>query len=69
VRPVREECLDDVLIVNEPHLQRVMKDDIFYYNNAGPHQSIAQQSRIPQPIPEPEGSVHCRDLLGEIFHD
>jgi putative transposase len=44
VRSVREECLDQLLILNEPHLRRVLKTYGDYYNRARPHQGIQQQS-------------------------
>ncbi len=40
IRSVREECLDDVLIMNERHLQRVLKEYMVYYNRARPRAPI-----------------------------
>ena len=34
VRSVRTECLDQVLIVNERHLQRVLDEYVAYLNHA-----------------------------------
>jgi transposase InsO family protein len=42
VRSVREECLDHVLILSEQHLRRVLKEYTTYFNDARPHQGIAQ---------------------------
>jgi putative transposase len=39
---VRRECLDHVLIVSERHLHRVVKEYVWYYNSARPHQGIGQ---------------------------
>lgn len=49
VRSVREECLDQILILNENHLQRVLKEYDKYYNHARPHQGIGQ--RFPVSVP------------------
>jgi len=39
---VRRECLDHVLILGEAHLQRVLKEDVAYFNQARPQQGIGQ---------------------------
>ncbi len=69
VRSVREECLDQVLIVNERHLDHVLTEYSHYYNQARPHQGIEQQ--IPKsPNHQPgHGPVQRRDLLGGLLHD
>jgi putative transposase len=36
VRSVRQECLDQTLILNENHLRRVLKEYVEYYNVARP---------------------------------
>ena len=43
VRSVREECLDHLLIINERHLEHVLKEYSQYYNRARPHQGLRQQ--------------------------
>ena len=69
VRSVREEYLDKLLIFNEAHLRRVMRDYIAYYNTARPHQGIGQRMPIPRPLPDTCGPVRCRPVLGGIIHD
>ncbi len=48
---VRRECLDHILIMNEAHLRRVLKDYVRYFNHSRPHQGIDQR------VPEPTESV------------
>ena len=68
VRTVREECLNQMLIVNDAHLRRVLKEYIDYYNHARPHQGLNQ--RIPvQPALISSGEVRCRHVLGGLIHD
>ncbi len=71
VRTVREECLDQLLIIDERHLHRVLIEYTAYYNNRRPHQGISQS--IPMPLPEKRvgvGDPVChRDVLGGIIHD
>ena len=69
MRTVRVECLDKILIINQPHLHRTMRKYTQYYNQARPHQGINQQIPIPIPSPEAKGQVRCRDVLGGIIHD
>jgi putative transposase len=71
VRSAREECLDQILILNENHLQRVLKEYDQYYNHARPHQGISQ--RFPVSVPGREqnrnGPIRRRNILGGIIHD
>jgi putative transposase len=56
---VRQECLDHLLIVKERQLQRVLHAYVSYFNQARPHQGIAQQ------IPEPSRSALSAHQAGE----
>lgn len=49
VRSVREECLDHVLIVNEKHLHRVLKEYGGYFNHSRPHQALRQHFPVLYP--------------------
>ena len=68
VRSVRQECLDHLLILNQRHLIRVLKEYIDYYNVSRPHQGLDQQVPIPRPR-SPQGVIRCRDVLGGVLHD
>jgi putative transposase len=71
VRSVREECLHQILILNEHHLCRVLKEYDEYYNHARPHQGISQ--RFPVSVPGQErstkGPIRRRNILGGVIHD
>ena len=69
VRTVREECLDQILILNEPHLKRVLKTYDDYYNRQRPHQGLRQQSPIPRTPQNTSGKVRNRKVLGGIIND
>jgi len=43
VRTVRSECLDHLLIVNEPHLEGVLRSYACHYNGHRPHQGLSQE--------------------------
>ncbi len=68
VRSVRQECLDQLIILNQRHLARVLKEYVQYYNTARPHQGLGQQTPIPLSRSR-RGTIHCRDVLGGILHD
>jgi putative transposase len=69
IRSAREECLDKLLIINEAHLRRVMREYIVFFNTARPHQGLAQQIPIPKTSDQGQGPVRCRNVLGGIIHD
>ncbi len=69
VRSVREECLDKLLIVNEAHLHRVLREYVRYFNQARPHQGIEQRCPIRIERGRRHGAVERRDVLGGIIHD
>ena len=69
VRSAREECLDHLLIAGETHLQRVLTEYVAFYNQARPHQGLAQRCPVARPAPVPDGPVRRHDRLGGLLHD
>lgn len=69
IRSVREECLDKLLIINQAHLRRVMREYIAFFNTARPHQGLEQQIPVPKIPNEAMGPVRCRTVLGGIIND
>lgn len=69
VRSVREECLDHILVSNESHLRRVLKEYADYYNHARPHQGLGQHFPVSGPTRNKEGPIRRRDILGGVIHD
>jgi transposase InsO family protein len=73
VRTVRSECLDWLLVLNERHVEGVLRVFVTHYNKHRPHRAM---SLAP---PEPRRSsvswaagevhVHCRDRLGGVIHE
>ncbi len=66
VRSVRNECLDKIIILNQTHLHRIMREYIDYYNRQRPHQGISQKTPIPFPY-QHDGRIQCQNVLGGII--
>ncbi len=69
IRSAREECLDKLLIINQAHLRRVMREYVEFFNTARPHQGIEQRIPVPGLTHESTGPVRCRTVLGGIIRD
>ena len=66
---LRRECLDHMIILNEKHLDGMVREFVSFYNHARPHQGLCQ--RIPsQPPDQPQtGKVVDFPVLGGLHHD
>jgi putative transposase len=84
VRTVRSECLDHQLVVNEAHLERILRSYARHYNGHRPHQGIAQEVPAPKravplrvvPISvsrphhrQHPGRIRRHDRLGGLIHE
>jgi putative transposase len=73
LRSVRQEYLDHLLILEEKQLQRVLKAYVAYFNQARPHQGMAQQ--IPEPNRSALSAHHAGEkvialpVMGGLHHD
>jgi len=85
VRTVRSECLDHLLVVNEAHLERILRSYARHYNGHRPHQGLAQEIPAPdravplQAVPISDSRhrhlrhhprrIHRHDRLGGLIHE
>ena len=85
VRTVRSECLDHLLVVNEAHLERVLRSYACHYNGRRPHQGLSQEiPAVERAVPPAVGPTfdvrhrHLRrysglirryDRLGGLIHE
>jgi putative transposase len=69
VRSVREECLDQIIVLSERHLRYVLKEYVGYFMKRRPHQGLKQQ--LPDSPEEPlaTGRIGCRQVLGGLIKD
>ncbi len=66
---IRRECLDHLIVVNERHLRRVLREYIIYYNAARPHQTLALHPPNGKRSSGGAGSaVVARPVLGGLHH-
>jgi putative transposase len=69
VQTLRNECLDHVRILNEPHLRRVLAEDVAFDNTERPHRSVALAPPLPAArSPVTRGDVRSRAVLGGLHH-
>ena len=69
VRSVREECLNQLLILGERQLRSVLREYVDYSNTRRPHQGLAQQCPVPMTLVPKTGVIACHDVLGGLIHD
>jgi transposase InsO family protein len=74
VRTVRSECLDWLLILNMPHLERTLKVFVDHYNRGRPHRSLGLIPPNGRPAVKSEAvdrplNVRRRDRLGGLLHE
>ncbi len=67
---LHRECLDHMLILNERHLAKVVREYAGYFNHARPHQGIGQRIPMPPKVEPPQtGKVIAFPVLGGLHHD
>jgi putative transposase len=85
VRTVRSECLDHLLVVNQAHLERILRGYARHYNGHRPHQGISQmipaRGHTAPPLvsansvsrnghlPHHLRRIRRRDCLGGLIHE
>jgi hypothetical protein len=72
---LRQELLDQSLIVSEHHLRRVLAEYLLHYNSARPHRSLGQltPARVgahpPEPVNLAEHRIRRKQILGGLTHE
>ncbi|HRG49041.1 MAG TPA: integrase core domain-containing protein [Leptospiraceae bacterium] len=68
---VRRELLDHIIIFDEDHLDRLLKEYVHYYNNSRPHLFRNKDSplgRVYEPLPSKLYSPNAIPVLGGLHH-
>jgi transposase InsO family protein len=74
VRTARTECLDWLLILNQPHLERILDVFVDHYNGHRPHRALSltpPESRpvVVSPSASGDACIVRRDRLGGVVHE
>jgi len=66
---IRRECLNFMIILNENHVKRILKDYFSYYNHWRGHQSLGGNAPNPREIEPPEkGKIISIPHVGGLHH-
>jgi len=66
---IRRECLDHVIILNERHLRRVLREYLDYYHRSRTHLGLEKDCPVMRAIEPPRmGPIHSEPVLGGLHH-
>ena len=66
---IRRECLDHVIVLNEKHLRRVLKEYLAYYHTLRTHLGLEKDAPKPRSVQSPhEGPIISDPVLGGLHH-
>jgi putative transposase len=66
---LRRECLDHVVVLNEPHLRRLLSAYLIYSHGARTHLSLAKDAPEPRRVERPDqGGIVEMPMVGGLHH-
>jgi transposase InsO family protein len=66
---IRRECLDHVIVLNERHLRRILREYFDYYHTCRTHLSLNKNSSKPRTVQPPaSGDVVAFSRVGGLHH-
>ena len=66
---IRRECLDHVIVLNERHLRRILREYFHYYNTCRTHLSLNKDPPEPRRVESPAlGNVIAFPRVGGLHH-
>ncbi len=66
---LRRDCLDHIVVLNENHLRRLLRDYLTYYHRVRTHLSLEKDSPEPRPVERPNrGRIVETPLVGGLHH-
>jgi len=66
---IRRDCLDHVIVLNQRHLRRVLKEYLAYYHGSRTHLGLGKDAPEPRAIQAPGlGPVVAKPVLGGLHH-
>ena len=69
VRSIKEECLNQVVVLGEAHLRRTLTEFVAHYHRERNHQGIHDRLIAPECLAPPgaDSLIHCRARLGGLL--
>ena len=64
---IRRECLDNIIVLSEAHLRRILQAYADYYNDIRTHRSLAKDAPVSRPV-QRTGIISSRPILGGLHH-
>ena len=69
VGTIKRDCLDHMIILNELHLRRVLRDYFKYYHEVRTHLALSKDAPIPREVEPPErGPVRSVPMVRGLHH-
>ena len=66
---IRRECLDHVIVLDERHLRRILREYVDYYHSCRTHLELQKDAPEPRPVQPPSmGRVTVVPKLGGLHH-
>jgi hypothetical protein len=70
---LRRDCLDNVIVLNDRHAERILREYVGYYHGR-PHRGLRMQAPtgarwLPPVRPTPASHVRSRPILGGLHHE
>ena len=66
---IRRDCLDHVIVLNERHLRRVLKEYLAYYHGSRTHLGLEKDAPKPRVVQaQNAGPVVSKPVLGGLHH-
>jgi transposase InsO family protein len=67
---IRRECLDHIIVINEAHLRRILREYFMYYHKSRTHMGLNNDCPIPRAVQPPElGQVFATPVLVGLHHE
>ena len=69
IETIRRECLDHIIVLNERHLRRTLREYFNYYHTCRTHLSLNKDPPETRPVEPPEfGNVVAFPRVGGLHH-
>src|SRR5882762_4553916 len=62
---IRRECLDHIIVLDEEHLRRILKNYADYYNGVRTHRSLNKDAPVSRQV-QRSGVINSRTILGGL---